>query len=71
MFWKSFGNFNKRSYMNLDISVIILSIVISEKFVCTDSYFMCTCRGAVDLDGRIEPGDMLLQVSTDLVSTQL
>ena len=25
--------------------------------------FLCVRRGAVDLDGRIEPGDMLLQVS--------
>jgi len=24
--------------------------------------FLCLLRGAVDLDGRIEPGDMLLQV---------
>jgi len=24
--------------------------------------FLCLPRGAVDLDGRIEPGDMLLQV---------
>ena len=24
--------------------------------------FLCLHRGAVDLDGRIEPGDMLLQV---------
>ena len=24
--------------------------------------FLCILRGAVDLDGRIEPGDMLLQV---------
>lgn len=32
------------------------------------SYFVC--RGAVDADGRIEPGDMILAVSESLFLTK-
>ncbi|KAK3730114.1 hypothetical protein QZH41_013739 [Actinostola sp. cb2023] len=46
------------STMSLNIITVMLNMVM--KGVCLS---VCICLGAVDLDGRIEPGDMLLQVN--------